>query len=108
MSDSVSFDRAASFYDSTRVTDAETLRVTVALLERDVASGEGPVLEIGVGTGALAVPLAARGVRVVGIDLSGEMMARLAGRRRRRLARRRGPAPVPRAFGAPMPGGYYT
>lgn len=77
MSESVSFDRAASFYDSTRVTDEETLRVTVDLLERDVVTGEGPVLEIGVGTGALAVPLAARGVRVVGIDLSGEMMARL-------------------------------
>ncbi len=61
MSDSVSFDRAASFYDATRVTDEETLRGVVDLLERDVASGDGPVLEIGVGTGALAVPLSARG-----------------------------------------------
>jgi SAM-dependent methyltransferase len=77
MSDSVSFDRAASFYDATRVTDEETLRGVVDLLERDVAAGDGPVLEIGVGTGALAVPLSARGVRVVGVDLSGEMMARL-------------------------------
>jgi SAM-dependent methyltransferase len=76
MSGSVSFDRAASFYDSTRVTDEETLRTTIDLLARDVAAG-GPVLEIGVGTGALAVPLAARGVRVVGVDLSAEMMARL-------------------------------
>lgn len=76
MSDSVSFDRAASFYDSTRVTDEETLRATIDLLERDVAAG-GPVLEIGVGTGAVAVPLAQRGVRVVGVDLSDQMMARL-------------------------------
>ena len=53
MSDSVSFDRAASLYDSTRVTDEETLRVTVDLLNRDVAIGEGPVFEIGVGTEAL-------------------------------------------------------
>ena len=77
MSDSVSFDRAASYYDATRVTDEETLRGVVDLLERDVAAGDGPVLEIGVGTGALAVPLSVRGVRVVGVDLSGEMMARL-------------------------------
>ena len=35
------------------------------------------MLEIGVGTGAVAVPLAQRGVRVVGVDLSDEMMARL-------------------------------
>jgi len=76
MSDSVSFDRAASFYDSTRVTDEATLRSTIDLLERDVAAG-GPVLEIGVGTGAVAVPLAQRGVRVVGVDLSDPMMARL-------------------------------
>lgn len=77
MSDSVSFDRAASFYDSTRVTDEETLRRSVDLLERDVAAGDGPVLEIGVGTGALAVPLAARGVPIVGVDVSSEMMLRL-------------------------------
>jgi SAM-dependent methyltransferase len=36
------------------------------------------VLELGVGTGRLAVPLAATGVRVVGIDSSAAMLARLA------------------------------
>jgi SAM-dependent methyltransferase len=37
-----------------------------------------PVLELGVGTGRLAVPLAARGVHVVGLDASSAMLAKLA------------------------------
>lgn len=40
-------------------------------------AGDGPVLELGVGTGRLALPLAARGVRVVGVDASAAMIARL-------------------------------
>jgi SAM-dependent methyltransferase len=36
------------------------------------------VLELGVGTGRLALPLAARGATVVGVDASTEMLARLA------------------------------
>jgi len=42
----------------------------------DFASG-GPALEFGVGTGRLAVPLAERGVEVVGVDISPEMLAKL-------------------------------
>lgn len=42
----------------------------------DLASG-GTVLELGVGTGRLAVPLAERGVEVVGVDISPEMLAKL-------------------------------
>jgi SAM-dependent methyltransferase len=80
MSGSVSFDRIAALYDSTRVTDEQTLRGVVDLLEREVATGSGAVLEIGVGTGALAVPLSARGVHVVGIDLSDAMMGHVAGK----------------------------
>jgi SAM-dependent methyltransferase len=37
----------------------------------------GTALELGIGTGRIALPLAARGVRVSGIDLSPEMVARL-------------------------------
>ena len=80
MSDSVSFDRVAALYDSTRVTDEQTLRGVVDLLEREVATEGGTVLEIGVGTGALAVPLSARGVHVVGIDISDAMMGHVAGK----------------------------
>ncbi|MFC7617190.1 class I SAM-dependent methyltransferase [Actinokineospora soli] len=40
----------------------------------------GRVLEFGVGTGRVAVPLAARGVRVHGIDVDPDMLAVLKGR----------------------------
>ena len=42
----------------------------------DLAAG-GPVLELGVGTGRVAIPLAERGVEVVGVDISPEMLAKL-------------------------------
>jgi SAM-dependent methyltransferase len=47
----------------------------VAFLEG--LAGGGPVLELAVGTGRIALPLAARGVRVDGVDLSTAMVARL-------------------------------
>jgi SAM-dependent methyltransferase len=37
-----------------------------------------PVLELGVGTGRLAVPLAARGVEVIGLDASAAMLSKLS------------------------------
>jgi SAM-dependent methyltransferase len=40
-------------------------------------AGGGPALEFGIGTGRIALPLAARGVPVSGIDLSAAMVARL-------------------------------
>jgi SAM-dependent methyltransferase len=40
-------------------------------------AGDGAALELGIGTGRIAVPLAARGVRVSGIDLSPDMVAQL-------------------------------
>jgi len=40
-------------------------------------AGGGPALELGIGTGRLALPLAARGVKVHGIDASAKMLARL-------------------------------
>jgi SAM-dependent methyltransferase len=40
-------------------------------------AGDGAALELGIGTGRIAVPLAGRGVRVHGIDLSEAMVARL-------------------------------
>jgi SAM-dependent methyltransferase len=39
--------------------------------------GGGPALELGIGTGRIALPLAQRGVPVHGIDLSNAMVARL-------------------------------
>jgi SAM-dependent methyltransferase len=40
-------------------------------------AGHGAALELGIGTGRIALPLARRGVRVHGIDLSEAMVARL-------------------------------
>jgi SAM-dependent methyltransferase len=40
-------------------------------------AGDGAALEFGIGTGRIALPLAARGVSVSGIDLSEAMVARL-------------------------------
>jgi SAM-dependent methyltransferase len=40
-------------------------------------AGQGPVLELGIGTGRLALPLAERGVTVHGIDASPAMVAKL-------------------------------
>jgi len=40
-------------------------------------AGDGPALELAVGTGRIALPLTARGVRVDGIELSEHMAARM-------------------------------
>lgn len=49
---------------------------TVDLLAR--LAGSGTALELGVGTGRIALPLARRGVQVEGVDASPQMAARLA------------------------------
>jgi SAM-dependent methyltransferase len=52
---------------------------TEACVERIVGlAGAGPVLELGVGTGRVAIPLAERGLQVVGIDASAAMLSRLS------------------------------
>lgn len=72
---SVSFERAAEVYDRTRLTDPNELARALGVLDGLLPAG--PVLEIGVGTGAIAIPLAERGRRVIGLDLSAAMLARL-------------------------------
>jgi SAM-dependent methyltransferase len=52
----------------------EAIAETVDFLEPLAAGG---ALELGIGTGRIALPLAARGVRVHGIDLSPDMVAQL-------------------------------
>ena len=64
---------AAEVYDDTSVRGDEA--ETVDFLAR-LAAG-GPALELAVGTGRIALPLAARGVAVEGVDLSPAMVARL-------------------------------
>lgn len=50
---------------------------TVEFLASLAGGGDGTALELAIGTGRIAVPLAARGIRVDGIDSSPEMVAKL-------------------------------
>jgi len=63
---------AAAIYDNAGRGDEVA---TVAFLEQ--LAGDGPALELAIGTGRIALPLAARGVHVDGIDISPAMVARL-------------------------------
>jgi SAM-dependent methyltransferase len=67
----------AARYDesSAEMFDPAVVEPTVEFLA-DLA-GDGPALELGIGTGRIAMPLTARGVRVHGIELSRAMVARL-------------------------------
>lgn len=69
-------DAFADVYDDwyADITDLDTTVGFVAGL----AGPHGSVLELGVGTGRLAIPLAARVARVVGIDTSARMLDHLA------------------------------
>jgi SAM-dependent methyltransferase len=67
-------DLIAEVYDEWYSTRMEPTGAAELLAE---LAGTGRVLELGIGTGRVALPLAARGVRVSGIDASTEMVARL-------------------------------
>jgi SAM-dependent methyltransferase len=70
-------ERIAERYDETAADMFETAVVEpVVDLLADLAF-DGTALELGIGTGRIALPLAQRGVRVHGIDLSEAMVARL-------------------------------
>lgn len=76
MTSSVRFDRAAQFYDRTRAVDDAAMARTIELLTDEVRD-RGRVLEVGVGTGLLALPLQATGVDVHGLDISAPMVAKV-------------------------------
>jgi ubiquinone/menaquinone biosynthesis C-methylase UbiE len=72
----ISFDRAANYYDATRGLQAEVARDVTDVLVSELA-GKQPCLEIGVGTGRIALPLTERGIEMIGVDLAPAMLARL-------------------------------
>jgi SAM-dependent methyltransferase len=96
-SGSVSFDRAAAYYDRTRSLPDEAMTQLVGLAASELA-GRGPTLEIGVGTGRIALALEAAGASIVGIDLSSAMLARLV-----RNAGGRAPFPIALADATTLP-----
>lgn len=64
------YDAIAELYDPW---SASVVEDVAFYLEEARASG-GPVVELGVGTGRIAVPIAADGIRVIGIDSSRGML----------------------------------
>jgi ubiquinone/menaquinone biosynthesis C-methylase UbiE len=70
------FDRAVEYYDRTRGLSEEASQEMTLLLSSELHD-RGRALEIGVGTGLVALPLAAAGVPLVGLDLSAPMLAKL-------------------------------
>jgi SAM-dependent methyltransferase len=74
---SVVFDRATGFYDRTRALPAQLMRGAIAQLAGELRD-RGPILEPGVGTGRMALPMADAGIEVIGLDLSVVMLAELA------------------------------
>jgi SAM-dependent methyltransferase len=69
-------ERVASTYDdSSHMFQPGAVEPTVSLLAE--LAGDGRALELAVGTGRIALPLAARGIPVHGIDLSRAMVARM-------------------------------
>ena len=70
-------ERVAARYDETaaEMLDPAVVEQTVDFLAR--LAGSGRALELGIGTGRIALPLAQRGVPVHGIELSKAMVARL-------------------------------
>jgi SAM-dependent methyltransferase len=73
-SGSTSFDRAAAYYDETRGLTDEAVRRQTDLLAGELR-GRGSTLEVGVGTGQVALPLSeAAGIPMAGLDLSEPML----------------------------------
>jgi SAM-dependent methyltransferase len=70
-------DRIADVYDEWHGERDDVSPVVEFLASWAAEAGDRPVLELGVGTGRIALPLAERGLRVDGIDASERMVAQL-------------------------------
>jgi ubiquinone/menaquinone biosynthesis C-methylase UbiE len=76
MSNSRSFDRAASIYDQTRpLLEPIATHGIQAIL--DIIGPNARILDVGTGTGRISVPLLERGMDLIGCDISSKMLARL-------------------------------
>lgn len=74
----LSFDRVADDYDATRFLPEEVREAVVERILSAASLGCGDwLLDAGVGTGRFALPMARRGVNVLGLDVSRNMMRRL-------------------------------
>jgi SAM-dependent methyltransferase len=77
----VSFDRAAEYYDITRgYAEGSAERIRDAIVAYTGAGPHARFLELGVGTGRIALPFIRAGYDYTGVDISPAMMQRLAGK----------------------------
>src|SRR6266850_5632511 len=84
------WDEYAPFYDWE---NARTLgRRDVAFWQRVAAGADGPVLELGCGTGRITIPLAKHDIDVVGVDRSERMLERAIARTRPAASRESRPS----------------
>lgn len=78
MTESIVFDRAADYYDATRGFPEGTADGAAQTIARTgQLTSNSRILEIGIGTGRIALPLAPYVGPIIGIDLSRAMMQRL-------------------------------
>src|SRR5258706_13413454 len=73
---SIAFDQAVEYYDATRSLPPAAQRAVVEQLTGELA-GRGRCLEVGVGTGRIALDLHRNGVAMAGVDLSAPMLRKL-------------------------------
>src|SRR5262245_29942346 len=77
----VSFDRAAEYYDTTRGYAAGSAeRIRDAIVAYIGAERDARFLELGVGTGRIALPFIRAGDHYTGVDISQAMLERLSGK----------------------------
>jgi len=75
---SLSFDPAAQFYDATRgYPDDVVLKIAQSIDVAALGTPQTAYLEVGVGTGRIALPLASLGRTYTGADISEKMLAQL-------------------------------
>jgi len=75
MNKSRSFDRAANYYDQTRLLLEPIEKYGIPAIQ-DIAGPGARLLEVGAGTGRMSIPLLERGADVVACDLSSPMLNR--------------------------------
>lgn len=97
--ESVAFDRIAGSYDETRGLRPEVSELVADRVE-EAAGPAARLLEIGVGTGRVALPLHGRGREITGVDLSLPMLERY---RAKAAAAGLPPPPVLRADAGRLP-----
>jgi len=82
----INFDRAAEFYDDTRgFPPQEETPIAALIVQAGQLTSQSRVLEIGIGTGRIALPVARQVQAVHGIDISRLMMQRLQAKRQNEL-----------------------